>query len=107
MPHRSQEEEGPEGAATDVFHGGSVYLPLGEKTDLGRLRESLERKVVKVAKGIKAIEGKLGNEQFLARAGEEVVESETNRLRELKLEQQTLKANQEAFLRNPGSAPAT
>ncbi len=102
-----QEEEGPQGAATDIFHGGSVYLPLGENADLGRLRESLERKIEKVAKGIKAIEGKLSNEQFLTRAGDEIVESEKNRLSELKLEQQTLKVNQEAFLRNPGSAPAT
>ena len=82
-------------------------MPLGENADLGRLRESLERKIEKVAKGIKAIEGKLSNEQFLTRAGDEIVESEKNRLNELKLEQQTLKVNQEAFLRNPGSAPAT
>ena len=53
------------------------------------------------------VESKLGNEKFLARAGEDVVDSEKARLEELRVEQRTLEANQEAFLRNLGSAPGT
>ena len=44
---------------------------------------------------------------LLARAGEDVVDSERFRLEELRVEQRTLEANQEAFLRNLGSAPGT
>jgi valyl-tRNA synthetase len=96
-----------EWAATDVFRGGSVFLPLDEDADLARLQDSLARKLVKVEKGILGVESKLGNAKFLARAGEDVVDSEKARLEELRVEQRTLEANQDAFLRNLGSAPGT
>ncbi len=78
---------------TDVFRAGSVFLPFAEDTDLGKLRDSLERKLGKVEKGLKGIEGKLGNERFLANADPEVVEGERQRQADLQQEAATLRQN--------------
>jgi len=78
---------------TDLFRAGSVFLPFGEDTDLVKLRQALERKQAKVAKGIKGIEGKLGNERFLANADPEVVAAEGLRMADLQQEAQTLAQN--------------
>jgi valyl-tRNA synthetase len=86
------EGERPVGG-TDVFRAGSVFLPFADDTDLAKLRDSLERKQAKVAKGIRGIEGKLGNERFLANADADVVAGERQRLLDLQQEAVTLEQN--------------
>ncbi len=83
----------PKRCGTDIFRGGAVFLPFAAETDLAKLQASLNKKMQKVEKGVRAIEGKLGNEKFLAHADPEVVESERLRLQDLHTELQTLKAN--------------
>ena len=83
----------PAAHGTDVFRGGSVFLPFNDDTDPAKLRGSLEKKLKKVEGGMRAIDGKLGNEKFLANADPEVVASERERRVLLETELATLQAN--------------
>ncbi len=87
----------PEGRGTDVFEGGAVFLPYGADADLGKLRDSLARKLAKVEKGLAAVERKLGNERFVANADPEVVAGERERRDELAREAEVLRANLDAL----------
>jgi valyl-tRNA synthetase len=87
----------PEASGTDVFRGGSVFLPFNADTDPGKLRGSLEKKLKKVEGGMRAIDGKLGNEKFIANADPEVVASERERRVLLETELATLQANLEGL----------
>jgi valyl-tRNA synthetase len=87
----------PADSGTDLFVGGSVFLPFTAETDASKLRDSLEKKALKISKGIQAIDGKLANERFIQNAGDDVVESERQRRVELEIEHSTLKANLSAL----------
>jgi len=89
--------ERPTDCGTDVFDGGSVFVPFVADTDLGKLKSTLEKKLDRVRKGIKGIESKLGNERFVQNADPEVVESERLRLEELSHEAETLNQNLSAL----------
>ena len=87
----------PANCGTDLFKGGSVFVPFTADTDPAKLAASLGKKMDKVVKGIRGIEGKLKNEKFVANADPEVVASERVRLDELKVELGTLQANVEGL----------
>jgi len=87
----------PADSGTDLFVGGSVFLPFTADTDASKLRDSLEKKAAKIDKGIQAIDGKLANERFIQNAGDDVVESERQRRADLEIERTTLKANLSAL----------
>ncbi len=87
----------PEGRGTDVFEGGAVFLPYGAEADLGKLRDSLARKLAKVEKGLAAVERKLANERFVANADPEVVAGERERRDELAREAEVLRTNLDAL----------
>ncbi|MCH2112377.1 MAG: class I tRNA ligase family protein, partial [Planctomycetes bacterium] len=90
--------DGPSQSGTDVFAGGSVFLPFTADTDPARLQKTLEKKLEKIRKGVSGIEKKLGNEKFLAHADQEVVASEKDRMVQLQEEAKTLEANLEMLL---------
>ena len=83
----------PPQSGTDAFQGGAVFLPFAVGTDAANLRQSLERKLAKVHKGLSGIDKKLANEKFLANADPEIVESEKERRSALQREAATLEAN--------------
>ena len=83
----------PPHAGTDVFTGGSVFLPFAEDTDMQKLQDSLTKKVDKVHRGIFAIEKKLSNQRFIENANAEVVDGERHRLSLLQKEAATLQEN--------------
>ncbi len=87
----------PASSGTDVFRGGSVFLPFTAETDPAKLRGSLEKKLKKVEGGMRAIDGKLGNDKFIANADPEVVASERERRVLLETELATLQANLEGL----------
>lgn len=89
--------ERPTDCGTDVFDGGSVFVPFVADTDSGKLKSTLEKKLDRVRNGIKGIESKLGNERFVQNADPEVVESERLRLEELSHEADTLNQNLSAL----------
>jgi valyl-tRNA synthetase len=69
----------PEGAANIVLGEATVALPLAGVIDLGAERARLEKDLDRTATDIAAINARLGNQGFLAKAPEEVVEEARDR----------------------------
>ena len=82
------------GAVQIVVGELTVSMPLAGIIDVEAERARLAKEVDKVAKEIAKIEAKLGNEQFMAKAREEVVEEQRERL----IEATDLRAKTEAAL---------
>ena len=68
------------GAAQILVGEATVSMPLAGVIDLDAERARLAKEGEKAAKEIQRIEAKLGNEQFIAKAPEEVVEEQRERL---------------------------
>ena len=73
----------PKGAVQAVVDEAVFALPVGEVIDIGQEKSRLEKELQKLAGEIGKIDAKLGNENFVARAPEEVVEEQRERLVEL------------------------
>ena len=69
-------EQPPEGAVQIVAREVVAALPLAGVVDLSAEKARLEKELDKIAKEVAKIDGKLNNQQFLAKAPEEVVEGE-------------------------------
>ncbi len=69
----------PDGAVQIVIGDVLAILPLADVIDLDRECARLEKEMSKAQGEIKKINGKLGNEQFLAKAPEHVIEEQKNR----------------------------
>jgi valyl-tRNA synthetase len=70
------------GAVQIVVGEATVSMPLAGVIDLEAERARLTKEVDRVAKEIAKIEAKLGNEQFIAKAREDVIEEQRERLTE-------------------------
>ena len=73
----------PRGAVQAVVDEAVFALPVGEVIDIAQEKSRLERELQKLAGEIGKIDAKLGNENFVSRAPEEVVEEQRERLHEL------------------------
>ena len=60
--------------------GATAVLPLADAVDLVQERARLTKEMGKTAGEITKLEGKLGNQQFVAKAPPEVVEEQQDRL---------------------------
>jgi valyl-tRNA synthetase len=72
-----------EGAVQIVVGEATAILPLGDVIDLEAERQRLMRELQKLDQEMAKLEKKLSNEQFLAKAPEEVVEEQRERLAEV------------------------
>ncbi|MEN8200459.1 MAG: valine--tRNA ligase, partial [Thermodesulfobacteriota bacterium] len=81
----SVEKEGvkPDDAATYIYQDMEVYVPLKGLVDVDKEREKLGRERKKIEKSLAQINGKLGNDKFLANAPAEIVEKEKGKQAEL------------------------
>ena len=70
------------GAVQIVVGEATLSMPLAGIIDLAAERSRLAKEVDKISKEIAKIEAKLGNAQFMAKAKEEVVEEQRERLSE-------------------------
>ncbi|MCO5158196.1 MAG: valine--tRNA ligase [Aquamicrobium sp.] len=77
-------EAAPKGSAQIVAGEATACLPLGDLIDLKAEAARLEKELAKNADEVARIEKKLGNPQFVAKAAPEVVESEREKLDELR-----------------------
>lgn len=75
-------EASPKGAVQIVVGEATLALPLAGVVDIAAERTRLGKELDKAAKEIAKIEAKLGNEQFVSRAPEEVIEEQRERLAE-------------------------
>jgi valyl-tRNA synthetase len=66
----------PKGSAQFVLEDAVVALPLGDVIDFARERQRLEKDLKKAQDEIARFDAKLGNEQFVAKAPEEVLEEQ-------------------------------
>ncbi len=70
------------GAVQIVLGEATISMPLAGVIDIAAERTRLAREVEKAAREIAKIEAKLGNEQFIAKAKDEVIEEQRERLAE-------------------------
>jgi len=73
----------PPRSASAVAEGMEIYIPLEGLVDLEVERQRLEKKRAELEKGLAAVNAKLGNQDFVARAPADVVTSETERREQL------------------------
>ncbi|MEZ5840683.1 MAG: valine--tRNA ligase [Hyphomicrobiales bacterium] len=69
-------EEAPEGAVQIMAGDAVAWLPLAGVIDISAEKTRLAKELDKIAKDVARIDGKLGNEQFLSKAPEEIIEAE-------------------------------
>jgi len=80
---RISEEDAPSSDAIQIVVGGETYfMPIGEVIDIDQEKIRLQREIEKVSGEIIKIEKKLSNENFIAKAPEEVVAENRDRLSE-------------------------
>jgi valyl-tRNA synthetase len=77
---RALEGEVPKGAVQAVVGEATIMLPLADVIDLAAERARLAKERARVEGEAQKIEAKLGNETFVSRAPEEVVEENRDRL---------------------------
>ncbi len=75
--------ERPRGSALAVAGGVELYVPLAGLIDVAAERERLERQIERVGRDLSVVERKLGNEDFVRRAPEEIVAKERAKVAEL------------------------
>jgi len=85
-------EDAPAGAIQTVVDETIVALPLEGVIDIAAESERLRREIEKVGSEIEKIDKKLGNEQFVSRAPEHVVDEQRERRAEAKAAAQRLQA---------------
>jgi valyl-tRNA synthetase len=72
----------PEGSALFVLREATVALPLGDVIDFAKERARLEKELKKAEEEIARFNAKLGNEQFVAKAPEDVLTEQREKLAE-------------------------
>jgi valyl-tRNA synthetase len=82
----------PAGAIPYVVAGASLALPVAEFIDIGAERARLTKEVASLASDIERTEKKLANPDFVARAPEEVVDENRERLDDAKAARAKLQA---------------
>jgi valyl-tRNA synthetase len=89
----ARDAEAPKGSARVVLPGREMYVPLAHLIDLdsetARIRKDLAAAEAELAR----VETKLANEQFLARAPEDVVAKERGKEEEFRRKRDRLQAN--------------
>jgi len=68
--------ENPDGLVSVVTDEAKMYMPMAELVDLDKERARLEKEIAKAKNELGRLEVKLGNENFIARAPENVVSAE-------------------------------
>ncbi|HQP19320.1 MAG TPA: class I tRNA ligase family protein, partial [Phenylobacterium sp.] len=76
------ETTAPEGAIPFVVEGATLALPVAEFIDLAAEKARLAKEIAKLDSDVAHVMKKLGNPDFLARAKEEVIEENRERLAE-------------------------
>lgn len=73
----------PKGSIQTIVGQATFILPIADIIDLDAERERLKKQLGKLDAEIKQLSGRLGNQDFVANAPEEVVEEQRSRLEEI------------------------
>ena len=71
-----KEPENLDGMVTITTADAKLYIPMGQLVDVAKELERIQKELEKARKNLASIEGKLSNENFTARAPENVVNAE-------------------------------
>ena len=71
-----KEPEDLDGMVTITTADAKLYIPMGQLVDVSKELERIQKELEKARKNLAGIEGKLSNENFTARAPENVVQAE-------------------------------
>ncbi|MEL6566986.1 MAG: valine--tRNA ligase [Pseudomonadota bacterium] len=91
------EHEAPDGSITTVVGGTSVALRIADLIDVGEAKARLNKELKALDKELTGLEKKLANPNFVAKAPDEVVEENRERLTEGKLRVEKLTAARTAL----------
>ncbi len=83
----------PDGSARQVLSSAELFVPLAEWIDIDAERARLRADLVATESDLAKVEATLGNEKFLARAPEDVVEKERGKQAEFRHKRDRLQAN--------------
>jgi len=83
----------PKTAATAVVDGASIFVSLKGIIDFAKEKNRLEKEIAKLANELAFVSKKLGNEDFLAKAPEQVVEKTKEKYARLAEKQKKLQSN--------------
>ena len=72
-------ETAPKGSLQTVVDEATIILPVADLIDLDKERGRLRKEIEKLEQDIAKVDQKLGNEQFVANAPEEVIEEHKTR----------------------------
>ena len=85
-------DQAPPGSALMIVRGVTVALPLAGAIDIGAEKARLAKEIGKLEADARKTEAKLGNADFIARAPEEVIEENRERLAEAQARTAKMKA---------------
>jgi len=88
-------DERPKGAATAVVDATEIYLPLEDLINLDDERLRLHKEIAKVEDELQRVQKKLGNQDFIAKAKEEVIEKERGKAAQFEEKMRTLRTSLE------------
>ena len=71
-----KEPENLDGMVTVTTADAKLYIPMGQLVDVEKELDRIRKELEKARKNLASIEGKLSNENFTARAPENVVNAE-------------------------------
>ena len=87
----AEKNEAPKGSAQIVVGEATACLPLGDLIDLKAEAARLEKEIAKLDGEISRIQKKLANEKFVARAPDDIVASEREKMAEFQASRDRLK----------------
>ncbi|MGZ8497457.1 MAG: valine--tRNA ligase [Candidatus Binatia bacterium] len=87
--------DGPKGAATAVVGASEIYLPLDDLINLDEERTRLAKEVAKIEDEIARVQKKLNNNDFVAKAKEEVIQKERDKAVQFDEKLRTLRSSLE------------
>jgi valyl-tRNA synthetase len=85
LEYSTSAEAAPSGSVTFVLDGATVALPLEGVVDFAAEAARLTKDIAKLKAEAQKIEAKLGNAEFMAKAPEEVVDEQRERLKETQI----------------------
>ncbi len=94
------DDAAPKGSIQSVVGPLTLILPVAEHIDLAKEKQRLQKEIEKQSAEVKKVEAKLGNQQFVANAPEEIIAEQQGR----KAEAQTIITKLSAALKAIGEA---